>query len=135
MNATDRTTTEGSNANQLTGLFELLRNQRRRRLILLVADRDGPITLREASREIAAIEWDKQPDDVWSNERKSVYVTLYQSHIDQLDDSGVINYENGDIKPTKITTAVAEYIHRGNDLMSSGSNQGGFLTGLTRGGR
>ena len=78
----------------LTDLFSLLRNSRRRRALrYLFTTDDGTATIGELSEHIAAIENDTETSLVSSKQRKRVYIGLYQTHLPQLAALGVIEYE------------------------------------------
>lgn len=85
----------------LDEVFGLLQNRRRRhvlRYLHTVADHVevGPLAV-----HIAACECDKPPEEITTQERKRVYVALYQSHLSKMDDAGVIDYDSraGRIEP------------------------------------
>lgn len=75
----------------------VLKNERRRRVIAyVVANDDGSgIRLDTLSEEIAAREngSDISPHQVTCEQRKRVYIGLYQSHLPKLEEVGVIDKE------------------------------------------
>lgn len=76
--------------------FRILSNDRRQRVIGHVADRvaignDSEIDLGELAEDIAAAELDKPLTEIDSQERKRVYVALYQTHMPKLVDVGVVD--------------------------------------------
>lgn len=89
-------------------LFEALRVQRRRFVVLLV-DRFDEISVGDASDRIAAFEND---GPVSASERKAVYVGLYQSHAEKLDESGLVSVDGrvNKFTRTQLTAEAAEYI-------------------------
>ncbi|VTT88147.1 hypothetical protein DM2_1481 [Halorubrum sp. DM2] len=73
-------------------LFEILKNQRRRRVLQYLIENDGEVTLDHLAEEIAARETGKDIKQITSQERKRVYVGLYQCHLPKMDDYGAISY-------------------------------------------
>jgi hypothetical protein len=73
-------------------IFELLKNQRRRYVLRYLADDPGPVRLRDLAERIAAWENDKPIGALDSDERKRVYVGLYQCHLTKMDDAGVVEF-------------------------------------------
>lgn len=68
----------------------VLKNQRRRHVIDILADADGPMTVSDLAEQLAARENDKPRRQLSSDERKRAYVGLYQHHLDILEDAGAI---------------------------------------------
>lgn len=110
---------DGSNADSdpsqplpLNDVCHLLQNERRRnalRYIREVTDSYGAddeavdsIRMRDVAEHVAAWEYDTTVEQLDHDERKRVYIALYQCHLPKLDDAGVIEYdrERGDIVPT-----------------------------------
>lgn len=73
-------------------IFGALKNQRRRLVIKYLKSADGPVELRNISEHIAAFENDKSVSELEYDERKRVYVALYQCHLPQLDDDGIVSF-------------------------------------------
>ncbi|PSP33502.1 hypothetical protein BRC63_10175 [Halobacteriales archaeon QH_10_70_21] len=74
-------------------VFDVLQN-RRRRLVLAALEDDGETTLGDLAERIAGIENDKPPESLDSQERKRVYVGLYQSHLPKMDDAGAVRFDD-----------------------------------------
>lgn len=94
----DTTTIETPDANEVAvgrdALFHILRNERRRRTLrVLLAAEEEPVTMRAVSEAVAAEEYDTTVDALSSDERQRVYITLYQSHLPQMADAGIIEYD------------------------------------------
>lgn len=79
----------------LDDLFEVLKNQRRRRVIRYLGERDEPVSLSDLSESIAAMENDKPVSQLTSQERKRVYVGLYQVHLPKMAGMEFIEYDKG----------------------------------------
>ena len=73
--------------------FELLKNSRRRMVIRYLMDNEGSATLSEVAEHIAAAENGITVEDLSSDERKRVYIGLYQCHLPKMDDFGIVEYE------------------------------------------
>jgi hypothetical protein len=70
-------------------------NSRRRAAIhyLKQCDTDTEITLSDLSTQVAAWEHGVDPDELDYEERRSVHISLYQSHIPRMDDVGLIDFD------------------------------------------
>lgn len=74
-------------------IFDLLSSPRRRFILYYLHEEGDGLTLQELADEVGAWEYEKPIDELTSQERKRVYVSLYQTHIPKLEDSGVIEYD------------------------------------------
>lgn len=72
-------------------LFEMLKN-RRRRYAVYILQQEGVIDLGTLAEQIAALETDNPTGEISSNDRKRIYVSLYQTHLPKLDDVGLIDF-------------------------------------------
>lgn len=75
-------------------VFEILTNSRRRAILRYLDDASDGATKGELADQIAAEENDKSVDELRSQERKRVYVSLYQFHLPKMESTGVIRIEN-----------------------------------------
>jgi hypothetical protein len=93
-------------------IFEVLKNERRRRVIDHLKDAEGPVQLGDVAEEIAAMENDKTVAEISYAERKRVYVGLYQCHLPKMDDMGVIDFNQarGLIELTDSASELDPYI-------------------------
>lgn len=73
-------------------MFGLLKNRRRRDVLRHLEWTAETMRLGELAERIAARECEKDVSQITSQERKRVYVALYQCHMPKLVDTGVINY-------------------------------------------
>ncbi|MFC7045025.1 hypothetical protein ACFQH6_05940 [Halobacteriaceae archaeon GCM10025711] len=82
-------------------VFQTLSNERRRYVIHYLLQH-GRTEIRELSLQVAAWENDKPREQVTSDERRSVYNALQQSHLPKMAGSGVIEYDaaRGVVEPT-----------------------------------
>lgn len=90
--------------------FEVLANKRRRLVIrTLVKHDESELPLTRLAEHVAAAENGIERDDLASEERKRVYVSLYQTHVPKMDGLGVIGHDgdDGQVWATETTAAVA----------------------------
>ncbi|WP_247004826.1 DUF7344 domain-containing protein [Halosolutus gelatinilyticus] len=73
-------------------VFHILGNDRRRAIVQLLAVESGTVDVSDVATEIAASESDASP--VPNNLYKSVYVSLQQTHLPQLEEDAVIEYDS-----------------------------------------
>ena len=97
-------------------IFDVLMNARRR-YVLHFLGQQSPIRLGELAELVAAAERGTTVDQLGSKERKSVYTSLYQSHLPKLAETGVIKYDRnrGTISLADRAAELEEYLdpHRG----------------------
>lgn len=72
-------------------VFHILGNDRRRAIVQLLADHQTRVDVSDVATEIATQETDD--DTVPNNLYKSVYVSLQQTHLPQLEEDDVIEYD------------------------------------------
>jgi len=72
-------------------IHNILRNDRRRRAIQRLRDVDGPLSVDALAEHIAAVETGESPPP--RDVRKSVYVSLHQTHLPKLDELDIIDYD------------------------------------------
>lgn len=91
-------------------IYDALADKRRRYTLHYLKQRSEPVTVRELSEQVAAWENDKPTAELSSQERKRVYIALYQSHLSTLDEEGLVDYDADD------GTAVLSDAFAGSDL-------------------
>lgn len=74
-------------------IFDLLKNSRRRSTIQYLRDNGGSAELKDVAEHIAAEENDTTVRQLSSDERKRVYIGLYQCHLPKMDKLGVVEYD------------------------------------------
>lgn len=74
-------------------VFELLSSPRRRYVLYHLREAEEPIELTTLAEQVAAWENETSVDEITEQERKRVYVSLYQTHIPRLDEAGVVSYD------------------------------------------
>ncbi len=72
-------------------IHDILRNERRKRVIQELQSNSRAMTLNELVERIAETETGESPPP--RNIRKSVYSSLHQSHLPKLDDADVVHYD------------------------------------------
>lgn len=75
-----------------TEIHDLLRNERRRRVIEHLRRTVGQTTLRDLAETIAEQETGESPPP--ANIRESVYNSLHQTHLPKLDRCGIVEYDS-----------------------------------------
>ena len=76
----------------LDQVFEIAKNERRRHALRFLGDREGPVELGTLAEHIAAVENDTTVEAISSQERKRVYVGLYQCHLPKMDDMKIVEF-------------------------------------------
>lgn len=102
--------TSRSNALEESEIFHILGNDRRRAIVQLLASGPEQIDVSDVATQIAERESDTTP--VPNNLYKSVYVSLQQTHLPQLEEDDVIAYdpEGKTIQPGAHFDEVLQYI-------------------------
>jgi hypothetical protein len=82
-------------------VFEILKNQRRRRVLQYLREHGGPVSLSDLCEHIAAQENVTEVHRLSSSERKRVYVGLYQCHLPEMDGMDIVEFNKprGIIEP------------------------------------
>lgn len=75
-------------------IFDLLSTERRRDVLEYMATNGSVTTLGDLAEHIAAKENDTEVSLLNSQQRKRVYVALYQCHLPRMDDADVIDFES-----------------------------------------
>lgn len=73
-------------------IFDVLKNRRRRYTLHYLKQQDRPVELSELAEQVAAWENNTTVEGLSANERKSVYTSLYQTHLPKLADAGIVDY-------------------------------------------
>jgi len=73
-------------------IFDVLKNRRRRYTLHYLKQQGRPVELSDLAEQVAAWENDKTVSALTANERKSVYTSLYQTHLPKLADAGIVDY-------------------------------------------
>lgn len=87
--------------------FEILSNARRRYMIDYLHQQGGAESLSNIADHIAAREYDTPVDQIDNDQRRRVYISLYQTHLPKLVEYGVVEYDE-DEKIVGLTGRVAD---------------------------
>lgn len=74
-------------------VFEVLKSPRRRYALYYLKQAGGRAELSEITDQVAAWENEIPPAQLASEQRKRVYISLYQTHMPKLDDAGIVEYD------------------------------------------
>lgn len=85
-------------------LFTILSNRRRRYTVHFLKQVNDAVSVRELAEQVAAWENGKSKDELTSQERKRVYISLYQGHLSTLAEEGLVEYDSdrGLVSPTDL---------------------------------
>ncbi len=104
------TSQEKYDAPEKDELYDLLSSHRRRYVLHVCKKHDGPVTLSELAEQIAAWEHDKTVAEITSTERKRVYTSLQQTHLDRMAEAGMIRYEGDEVELTEEAEGLDVYL-------------------------
>jgi hypothetical protein len=98
-------------------IYDILSSSRRRYVLLQLRQRETPVELTELAEELAAWENDTTVDDLSKEDRKRVYVSLYQTHVPKLNEAGLIEYDSdsGLVSLRSDATAIDSYLPDSDD--------------------
>jgi len=107
-----------SEEDQLTqdDVFDIL-SSARRRYVLYMLKTEGPMELTALAEHVAAWENDTAVEDLSKQQRKRVYVSLYQTHVPKLAESGLVDYdqESGIVEMGTRADTVDRYLETEDD--------------------
>lgn len=92
--------------------FEILKNSRRRTVLEYLRDEEDTVTIGELAEHIAAIENDTTVQQLNAQQRKRVYIGLYQCHLPKMDDANVVefNQDRGLVTITETAEPLFDYL-------------------------
>ncbi len=93
--------------------FEILTNPRRRYVLSYLRSKSEQVSIGELAEQVAAWEQDTNVELVSSKERKSVYTSLYQTHLSKMADAGIIDYDRqrGQVQLSDSATELDKFIN------------------------
>lgn len=93
-------------------VFEILSNTRRRMVLYYLRQDGGTSTIQKLAEQIAVMENDTRVEQLSSQQRKRVYVSLYQTHIPKLEETGIIEYDDdeGEVYLTDRAVEIDSYL-------------------------
>ncbi|KZN23573.1 MULTISPECIES: hypothetical protein [unclassified Haladaptatus] len=74
-------------------VFEVLKSPRRRYALYYLRREGGIVELSDLTDQVAVWENDTTLSGLTSEQRKRVYISLYQTHLPKLDDAGIVEYD------------------------------------------
>ena len=77
-------------------IFDLLSNRRRRFVLHALKRMEEPVELAELSTYVAAWEMEIEPEEIDSEDRRSVHVTLKRTHLPKMDEKNVIQFNKSE---------------------------------------
>jgi len=98
-------------------LFEILGNDRRRRVVGILDDVDSDIHLGELTRRILAEERSEDPADVPADVVRPVALRLHHVHLPKLRDAALVDYDHHDhiVTPRDDVAAIRDVLDDGLD--------------------
>lgn len=98
-------------------MFDILSSSRRRYTLYYLRQQNEPVQLTDLAEELAAWENDTTVEELSSQARKRVYVSLYQTHAPKLEEAGLITYDadTGEIALREDAPEVEPFISNGED--------------------
>jgi hypothetical protein len=82
-------------------LFHVLRNQRRRFAIQHLKRTSGPVDIGELATQVAAWENEVPVEAVTSTQRRRVYNGLQQTHVPELEETGIVEVDRREVELTE----------------------------------
>lgn len=98
-------------------VFEVLKSPRRRYALYYLRQQNRPVDLSEITEQVAAWENRTTTDALETEQRKRVYISLYQTHLPKLADAGIVQYDRnrGVVELSRSARELDEYLgDRGN---------------------
>lgn len=74
-------------------VFEVLKSPRRRYALYFLKQVGGRAELSDITEQVAAWENEIPVENLSSEQRKRVYISLYQTHMPKLDDADIVEYD------------------------------------------
>lgn len=92
-------------------VFDVLGNARRRAVVRHLIEH-GEVEMGTLAEHVAAEETGTTPEEVGREERRRIYISLYQSHLPKLAEVGVASYDRdrGVVQPTAAIEDLAPYL-------------------------
>ena len=93
-------------------IFDVLQNQRRRYVLQYLERFDEPVSLSDLATQVAAWEYQTPVEEVSNDQKKRVYTTLQQTHLERMEEAGIVEYdpEENLIRRTPHTEELTVYL-------------------------
>lgn len=103
-------------------IFEVLKNERRRLVLEYLRRTEGSVTIGELAEHIAAHENGITPAELNAQQRKRVYIGLYQCHLPKMDDAGAVdfNQDRGNVELGDSAETLYEYLDSDDEVEDDG---------------
>lgn len=88
-------------------VYDILSSPRRRYVLYYLRREGGPVKLTDLADELAEWEYETPGEELTKQQRKRMYVSLYQTHVPRLASAGVIDYDS-DTGTIRLTDRVYE---------------------------
>jgi Flp pilus assembly protein TadB len=75
-------------------VFDILSSPRRRYVLYYLRKEGGPVELTDLAAKLAEWEYDVSSEELTEQQRKRIYVSLYQTHVPRLASAGLIDYDS-----------------------------------------
>lgn len=111
-------------------VFDILSSARRRFVLYYLRKKGEPVELSELAVELAAWENETPIDELTKQQRKRVYVSLYQTHIQKLADAGIVTYDkdSGMVTLARGARQIGAYLSVGSEESSQTRWQAYYIT-------
>lgn len=92
--------------------FHLLSNARRRAVLRYLLESEEAAELGTLAEHVAALENGCETDELSSDDRKRVYISLYQGHMPKLAKHDLVDYDQarGTVEPNRLIEAFEPYL-------------------------
>ena len=77
-------------------IFDVLQNQRRRYVLEYLKRYEEPVSLSDLAMQVAAWEYQTPLEEVTDDQKKRVYTTLQQTHLERMEEAGIVEYDTGE---------------------------------------
>lgn len=110
-------------------VFDILSDSRRRYILYYLRKTGEPVELGKLAEELAAWENEIPVGELTKQQRKRVYVSLYQTHIQKLAEAGIIEYDpdSGLVSLDEQTSQIEPYIMTDQDANGQQRWQGTYI--------
>jgi hypothetical protein len=110
-------------------LFFTLSNERRRHVLDFLRGNDDAVEMRTLVREVAARERGVPVAELTYDQRKSVYVSLRQTHLPKMSTLGIIDYDS-DAGSIRLVDGIADFEFYYEPVHTNDVDWGQFYVGL-----
>lgn len=93
-------------------IFDVLHNQRRRYVLQYLKRFEDPVSLSDLATQVAAWEYRTAVEEVTNEQKKRVYTTLQQTHLEKMARVGIVEYDDDEnlVRATPQTEELTVYL-------------------------